>query len=95
MQNPASKFTLKDWVRHPTTILLVVVTALAWGLLWVYVQSQLQQVEYLKSRVAKLEEQVDEYTKTVLFKEAKEKSMKEVIISQKIEIDSLKQGGAQ
>lgn len=95
MQNPASKFTLKDWVRHPTTILLVVVTTLAWGLLWVYVQSQLQQVEYLKSRVAKLEEQVDEYTKTVLFKEAKEKSMKEVIISQKIEIDSLKQGGAQ
>lgn len=95
MQNPVSKFTLKDWVRHPTTILLVVVTTLAWGLLWVYVQSQLQQVEYLKSRVAKLEEQVDEYTKTVLFKEAKEKSMKEVIISQKIEIDSLKQGGAQ
>ena len=62
MENPASKFTLKEWVRHPTTILLISVTFIAWGVTWLYVKSQLEQVTYLRARVEKLESQIDEYT---------------------------------
>lgn len=86
------KFTLKDWIRHPTTILLIVVTGIAWGVLWIYVNSQLVQVEYLKGRVTKLEEQVDKYTNTILFKEATEKGLKDIIQNQKSKIDSLRGG---
>lgn len=62
MENPVTKFTLKEWVKHPTTILLIVVTLLAWGILTMYVNSQLEQVKYLRERVTKLEKQLDEYT---------------------------------
>lgn len=62
MENPVSKFTLKDWIKHPTTILLIGVTALAWGVLTLYVNSQLEQVKYLRERITKLEAQIDEYT---------------------------------
>lgn len=86
------KFTLRDWVKHPTTILLVIVTGAAWIILFVYVNSQLTQVEYLKNRVSKLELQIDKYTNTILFKEATEKSLKDTILIQKTKIDSLKGG---
>lgn len=67
--NPITKFTLKDWVKHPTTILLIVVTLLAWGVVWLYVNSQLEQVEYHRERVDKLEKQLDNYTTTILTKD--------------------------
>lgn len=91
-EQPIQKFTLKEWVRHPTTILLTIVTAVAWGVLWIYVNSQLSQVDYLKKRIEKLEGQVDKYTNTIMFKDATEKELKGVIIDQKRELDSLKGG---
>lgn len=87
-----NRFTLKEWVKHPTTILLMVVTGIAYSVIWIYVQSQLEQVEYLKDRVAKLEAQLDKYTNTILFKEATEKQLKEIVQAQRAEIDSLKGG---
>lgn len=86
----STKFTLKEWVKHPTTILLFVVSCVAWGVLWIYVESQLEQVNYLKERVTKLETQLDNFTNTILFKEAKEKAMEDIIRLQRLQIDSLK-----
>lgn len=60
MENPITKFTIKEWIKHPTTILLIVVTLLAWGVLTLYVNSQLEQVKYLRTRIDKLEVMVDE-----------------------------------
>lgn len=79
------KYTLKEWVRHPTTILLIIVSGVAYGITWIYVKNQLEQVEYLKERVTKLEDQVDRYTNTVMFKDVQIKRQTAVI-------DSLKGG---
>lgn len=86
------KLTLKDWISHPTTILLILVTVIAYTVTIIYVRSQLSQVDYLQSRVAKLETQLDKYTNTILFKEATEKELKDKLHAQRIEIDSLKGG---
>ena len=78
-ENSITKFTLKDWVRHPTTILLVTVTMIAWGVTWIYVQSQLEQVTYLRDRVDKLEKQVDQYTTAIMYKDGQIK-MRDIVI---------------
>lgn len=90
--NELSKFTVKDWVKHPTTILLAIVSTVAYTVIFIYVNSQLAQVEYLKERVSKLETQLDKYTNTILFKEATEKELKEKVTAQRAVIDSLKGG---
>lgn len=86
------KISLKDWLKHPTTILLMIVTTIAYTVTFIYVRSQLEQVTYLKDRVAKLELQLDNYTTTILFKEATEKELKGRVQAQKVELDSLKGG---
>jgi len=82
----------KLWIRHPTTILLIIVSVVAYSVIFIYVQSQLEQVNYLKERVAKLELQLDKYTNTILFKEATEKELKDKLHAQRVELDSLKGG---
>lgn len=88
--NPVSKFTFRQWITHPTTILLIGVTSALWGLGVIYVNSQLQQVVYLKDRIQVLEEREEEnkkemqaYIRALMFKETQLKE-------QKIAIDSLK-----
>jgi len=93
MENPLSKFTLKQWISHPTTILLIAVTFIAWGVLVIYVKSQLSQVEYLKLRITKLENQLDGYTSTILFQKAKEAGLEQELKTKVAELDSLKIGG--
>lgn len=87
------KFTLKQWVSHPTTILLITVTTLLWGIIYIWVNSQLKEVAYLKERIAVLEKREaeraqkdSEYIRTIIFKEAQLKN-------QAVVIDSLQKGG--
>ena len=69
MENPVSKFSLKEWVRHPTTIMLFLTVNVIWILIFMVTDMAkdsnkdcMEQVIYLRERVTKLEEQVDEYT---------------------------------
>lgn len=69
MNNPVGKFTLREWVRHPTTIMLFITVNALWLLFLVYNNMAkdsnrdcMEQVMYLRERVSKLEKQLDEYT---------------------------------
>lgn len=92
--NTISKITFLQWLKHPTTVLLIFMTLVAWGVTWIYVQSQLEQVTYLRKRIEILEqreserekernEEIDAYVKTLMLKEAQ-------IKGQTVLIDSLK-----
>lgn len=85
-----NKYTLSQWIRHPTTILLIVAISIIQALIWHVVKKSdvsakdcMEQVSYLRDRVEKLELQVDEYTKAVMFKDAQ-------IRTRDVIIDSLK-----
>ena len=69
MENPVSKITLKEWIRHPTTILLLITVNVIWILIFMVTDMAkdsnkdcMEQVIYLRERVTKLEKQLDEYT---------------------------------
>lgn len=90
--NEVNRYTLKEWVKHPTTILLIVAINIIWILIFMLTDRDknrnedcLEQVTYLRERVEKLEKQVDEYTQTVMFKDVQIKKQTAVI-------DSLKGG---
>lgn len=87
--NPVTKFTLKQWIQHPTTILLIIVTFAAWVLMVLYVKSVYSNNKYSQDRVSKLEKQIDEYTRTVMFKNNIEEELKKELKSQKQRADSL------
>lgn len=95
---PASKYTLKEWIRHPTTIMLIIAVNLIWILILVIVnmgkdsgddrvKDLSDQVSYLKNRVEVLEKQVDRYTTAILYKDG------QILVRDNV-IDSLKKGGA-
>lgn len=91
-EQTTQKFTLKEWVRHPTTILLIIVTGVSGTIGSALIYSLNSQISYLKTRVVKLETQVDQYTNTILFQEAKEKGLKDELVKKEVVIDSLKGG---
>lgn len=73
MNNPVSKFSLKEWVRHPTTIMLFITVNVIWILIFMVTDMAkdsnrgcMEQVTYLRDRVEKLEKQVDAYTTTIM-----------------------------
>lgn len=73
MNNPVSKFSLKEWVKHPTTIMLFVTVNVIWVLIFMVTDMAkdsnkdcMEQVMYLRERVTKLERQVDAYTTTIM-----------------------------
>lgn len=79
-----SKIPLKDWVKHPTTVMLIFAVSAAWALLFVYTKTLsqrssecLEQVQYLRDRVSKLEMQQDEYVRTIMQKEMLIENLKE------------------
>lgn len=87
-----NRYTLKEWVRHPTTIILIVAVNVIWVLIFVITDSAkdsnkdcLEQVAYLRERVEKLERQVDDYTKAVMYKDAQIKNRDVIIDSLKYE----------
>lgn len=82
------KLTLTEWIKHPTTILLVLaVTGLQMFIQRTIRRSDvrseecMEQVMYLRGRVEVLEEQADEYTKAVLFKDMQIKKQSQLIDS--------------
>lgn len=84
------KFTFKQWISHPTTILLIIVTTALWGIGALYFNSQLREVTYLKKRIEVLEkreektnQEMQAYIRALMFKETQLKE-------QRIAIDSLK-----
>lgn len=90
--NTVNRYTLKEWVRHPTTIILIVAVNVIWVLIFVITDSAkdsnkdcLEQVAYLRERVEKLEKQVDDYTKAVMYKDAQIKNRDVIIDSLKYE----------
>lgn len=91
--NPIKKFTLAEWIKHPTTILLIGVTFVSGTIGSILIYSMNTQIEYLKERIVKLETQLDQYTNTILFQEVKEKGLKDELVKKEIVIDSLKGGG--
>lgn len=73
---PGNKFSLKEWVRHPTTIILIIAVNIVWILIFMVTdmardQSKecMEQVVYLRERITKLEKQVDGYTTTIMYKD--------------------------
>ncbi|NGM63524.1 hypothetical protein G5B30_16565 [Sphingobacterium sp. SGG-5] len=90
--NTVNRYTLKEWVRHPTTIILIVAVNVIWVLIFVITDSAkdsnkdcLEQVAYLRERVEKLEKQVDDYTKAVMYKDAQIKNRDVIIDSLRYE----------
>ena len=88
--NPANKYTLKEWVKHPTTIMLIIAVNVIWITVFIIVkmgQNQtddcVEQVTYLRERVDKLEHQVDGYTTAILYKDGQIKMRDNVIDSLK------------
>lgn len=87
-----NKYTLKEWVKHPTTIILIIAVNVIWILIFLLTDSAkdgqkdcLEQVAYLRERVEKLEKQVDDYTKAVMYKDAQIKNRDLVIDSLRYE----------
>lgn len=73
MPDTSTKITFKEWVKHPTTAMLVAVMAIASFLVQVVIRNAgdsnkecMEQVMYLRERVGKLEKQVDQYTTTIM-----------------------------
>lgn len=103
--NPANKYTLKEWVKHPTTIMLAIAVNLIWVLVVVIInmgkdsgtdriKDLSEQVVYLRERIDKLEEMQDKYTTTILFKDGQIKTRDKVIDSLTTELTNMKtQGG--
>lgn len=82
------KLTLKEWVKHPTTILLIFAVTIIQMFIQntirgsdVRIEECMEQVMYLRGRVEVLEEQADEYTKAVLFKDMQIKKQSQLIDS--------------
>ena len=83
-----NKYSLKEWVKHPTTIMLIVAINLIWILVFLVMDSVkisgkecMEQVMYLRERIEKLEIQTDAYTRTVLFKDMQIKKQNQLIDS--------------
>lgn len=95
--NPLTKFSLKQWVQHPTTILLMAMTLISWSAVGVLLARTDTQVEDCRDRVAVLEEReadrlkmdqereakLQDYIRAVMFKDNQ-------INKQAIIIDSLR-----
>lgn len=82
------KYDLKDWIKHPTTILLIVAMNVIWVLIFSITDSAkvssrecMEQVVYLRERVDRLETQADAYTRAVLFKDLQLKRQRHLIDS--------------
>jgi|GEM_PF-1262929 len=97
--SPVNKYTLKEWIRHPTTILLIIAVNVIWILIFIVVNTSrdageskskecFEQITYLRGRLDKVEAQLDEYTTAILFKDGQIKVRDNVI-------DSLKKKGTQ
>jgi competence protein ComGC len=98
-ENPAAKYSLKQWIAHPTTILLIVAVNAVWILVCIIIWNAkagkddcMKQVEYLKKRVETLElregernAELESYVRAIILKDAQ-------IKGQSIVIDSLKGG---
>ena len=92
--NPVNKYTLKEWIRHPTTIMLIVAVNLIWILIIVIVnmgkdsgddrnRDCQRQLVRSQAREEALQEQLDKYTMTILFKDG------QILVRDNV-IDSLK-----
>lgn len=88
--NPVAKYTLKQWISHPTTILLAIAVNVIWVLVVFIVWNAsegkddcMKQVVKLEERIKVLENNSDEYVKYILFKDGQ-------IKNRDIIIDSLK-----
>lgn len=80
-------------LRSPLTYALVIITGFATYFITAFnnrsddnLQACNAQIEYLRLRVDKLEKQLDEYTKAVMFKDAQVKNREQVIDSLKMEV---------
>lgn len=87
-ENPVSKYTLKEWIRHPTTIILIIAVNVVWILIFTITgmakdksKECMEQVVYLRERLEKVERQVDEYTTAIMYKDAQIKNREAVIDS--------------
>lgn len=88
--NPVAKYTLKQWISHPTTILLAVAVNIIWALIVYIVWNSnrgkddcMKQVVKLEERVKVLEKIQDDYVKSILFKDGQIKNRDNVIDSLK------------
>lgn len=88
--NPVNKFTFTQWLKHPTTVLLILMTGVVYTVGGIWVNSQLKEVNYLKARIDTLEKreaervkEMQDYLRALMFKESQLKN-------QQAEIDNLK-----
>ena len=66
---PIQKITFTQWIKHPTTAMMIFAVSAVWILLFIITDMArgstkdcMEQVRYLRERVEKLERQVDDYT---------------------------------
>lgn len=71
-----NRYTLKEWLYHPTTIMLIVSINIIWILLFVVTDSAknqskecIEQVMYLRKRVDVLEQSQIEYIQIIIKKD--------------------------
>lgn len=88
MTDRINKYSLKEWIKHPTTIMLIIAMNVIWILIFIITDSAktsnkecMEQVVYLRERIEKLEIQTDSYTRTVLFKDMQIKKQNQLIDS--------------
>lgn len=83
-----NKFTLKEWIQHPTTIILIIAINVVWVLIFMVTDMAkdkskecMEQVVYLRERLEKVEYQIDEYTTAIMYKDGQIKVRDNVIDS--------------
>lgn len=83
-----TKYTLKEWIQHPTTIILIIAINVVWVLIFMVTDMAkdkskecMEQVVYLRERLEKVEKQVDEYTTAIMYKDGQIKVRDNVIDS--------------
>jgi hypothetical protein len=76
------KYTLSQWARHPTTIILAIAVNVVWILIFIVTDMAsdkskecIEQVMYLRGRVEKLEQQQDAYTRAILYRDLRIKEL--------------------
>lgn len=84
MNDAIKRYTLQEWIKHPTTILLILSVSAVWFLMLIVTNTAnnksrecLEQVVYLRDRVEKLEKQTDEYVRAIMQRDLQIRSLKD------------------
>lgn len=89
-----NKIPLRDWVKHPTTIMLLVAVNLIWILIVFIVNSSSdskedcqKELDNYRAMLREKDQIINDYTKTILFKDAQIKNRESALDSAKNQME--------